>query len=151
MTSAYFWSFLTPLPLCQRLSDFEHPLSNDVRPEHILPFCKQKTTKNNVGQNLALLGDKFKGWVFLFIYLLQLQQNILFFCWHHHWSNPPSPHVRFCQHFTNPPSPLRVLTSFVKAPLLNKIKVQHFGFTSSLLNKINIQYRHKDFPTNTIG
>ena len=25
MTSAYFWTFLTPSPLCQHLSDIEHP------------------------------------------------------------------------------------------------------------------------------
>ena len=75
MTSAYFWSFLTPPPpyvsVCQTLNT---PLSNDVRPEHTpllrtiftkfiskkvtasrnLPNAHFGTIKNHVGQNCTI-------------------------------------------------------------------------------------------------
>ena len=79
------------------------PLTKNVAANRNSPNAHFGSIKIMMGK-IALLEDKFKSWVLLFLYLLRLQQNVLF-CWRHHWSNLPSPNVRFCQHFTNPPSP----------------------------------------------
>ena len=123
MTSAYFWSFLTPPPpLSAFVRLWTPPLGNDVRPWHTPPpFCEQIFTKfwRNLCISKKIVSNKynhkflreinfifkFKGWVFLFIHLLRLQQNILF-CWCHHWSNPPPPMSGFVSISLTPPPPL---------------------------------------------
>ena len=122
MTSAYFWSFLTPPPphvsVCQNLNT---PLNNDVRPEHTPPLLRTNFTKflsKKVGASRYLPNahfgtiknhfgpNKFKGWVFLFIYLLQLQQNIFFFADIIIGLIPPPPMSGFVSISLTPPPPL---------------------------------------------
>ena len=127
MTSAYFWSFLTPPPLlplvsiCQTLNN--PPKYNDVCCKQISQNFYLKKLRP-AGTRLGAIKNhhKFKSWVFLFMYLLQLQQNILFII-----GQTPLPHVRFCQYFTDPPppdviceSPLTVIAKRGKMTLKNQ-------------------------------